>query len=57
MLKSIVKNEKLGFQLFHGDSRFRCPYDFCYFIAACAALESWHARRAATAAALPSPLP
>jgi len=32
--------------LFHGDSRFRCPYDFGIFIAACAGVESLWRRRA-----------
>lgn len=40
--------------LFHGDSRFRCPYDFCFFIAACAAIEHWRRRRAPTSGAPPS---
>jgi hypothetical protein len=44
--------------LFHGDSRFRCPYDFCFFIAACAAVETWRKRREATASvAVPPSLP
>ncbi|MBS2026896.1 MAG: hypothetical protein JST54_03240 [Deltaproteobacteria bacterium] len=34
--------------LFHGDSRFRCPYDFGIFIAACAAIEVWWKRRHAS---------
>jgi NADH:ubiquinone oxidoreductase subunit K len=38
--------------LFHGDSRFRCPYDFGIFIAACAAVELiWKRRKAAGALA------
>lgn len=31
--------------LFHGDSRFRCPYDYGFFIAASAAVEFWWQRR------------
>jgi 4-amino-4-deoxy-L-arabinose transferase-like glycosyltransferase len=33
--------------LFHGDPRFREPYDFCLFIAAAAAVETWVLRRRA----------
>ena len=31
--------------LFHGDSRFRCPYDFGIFIGASAAVEHWWKHR------------
>lgn len=31
--------------LFHGDSRFRCPYDYGFFIAAAAAVEFWWKKR------------
>ena len=31
--------------LFHGESRFREPYDFCFLIGASVALEEWRRRR------------